>query len=804
MGILMLSTKANSNWTSQVYQQDAGDADWSAYQISLSGSSQKFNINSANTTASSLSIYEPYVTSNQTLLLSTNGSTFTSALSGAVTTTSGTFGTPTKITAKSDSTGAAYITTGNTLGSPMFIKPDGTRLWRVIGTTLTEYTLSTPNDPTTATVNGKSIGGFGNYGFCFSIDGSKLYYHTGTVLGMFTLSTAWDLATINLAHTLSVTSLNNCRQLRISYDGQYLTVLSSGAASTTYNKMTTYTLSNPYSIYGTLTQGTISTTYASLATAYTSFEFSNDGKIMLVAENNGAATPVLTVKAYSCPTAWSGLNATQLGSTLTLTNSDFGSPTTTAALSIIGGNLGGQFTVFVDRAYATFSCDFFTKYNINISAFSLGAAPTSAYYAAPRVFVDMESTSGKINMASVDTDFVSGNTTQVVVGATGGNVLFAGDTLLLNGSNSVTTTNVTQGTVNGLAAQQLTSLGNGTPYINNGNKQTSLTSTPITIKFRPDGMGFYYTTSDKSVYQYGLTSPWDISTAYLIYQFTTTYVYVCGVDWKSDGTKMYLNTYSNVSNIMTLYEYTATVPWSLPSVKITASTTISTSWLMYGGRFNETGTQYYFWYRDSSNYYIAYLPFTSAYSFVSVGTLVTALQDNVSVGNSGYQFAPVMTPGGAAIVTCYQTNGYTQEQLLKTSGQLAASGSLPWNYNSPTNGSSNAMNFPVIGAVPIDACDFSPDGTRMFVAKGSTLYYFKVRTKPLTQYTATYSSQGYSPTSVNIPDRSIEQTITTTLSGGNMTFATSQVTKPGRALAVRVNSPYQGTTLTGLTINLWK
>jgi hypothetical protein len=92
----------------------------------------------------------------------------------------------------------------------------------------------------------------------------------------------------------------------------------------------------------------------------------------------------------------------------------------------------------------------------------------------------------------------------------------------------------------------------------------------------------------------------------------------------------------------------------------------------------------------------------------------------------------------------------------------------------------------------------------MFVAKGSTLYYFKVRTKALTQYTATYATQSYSPTSVNIPDRSVEQTITTTLSGGNMSFSTSQVVKSGRALAVRVNSPYQGANITGLTINLWK
>jgi hypothetical protein len=809
----MQSLKNSATWISSTYTQEAIDTDWTAYQVSLTGTSKAYNIYSATTTSTQLSLYDgPNIVANQPLLLSTNGSTFTSGVAGAITTSLPVFPTPTKVTANSSTSATNLPSSGTSLGAPLFIKPDGTKLWRVIGTTLTEYTLSTPFDFTTAAANGRTIASFSNYGFCFSADGSRLHSCDGTYFYTRVLGLAWDITTAGALSIYTMpASTAACRQMRISSDGQYVAIMTNGSAGNTgnFNKIYTYQCATPNQLVTTTNIG-ISSTFATAAAAYCGgFEFSPDGKVFIVAQSNGSATPVANVTAYTCNTPWipnSGAYV-QLGATFTLTNSDFSSLASTVPMGMVGHPLGTSFTVFFGVAsYATFSTDFNTKQNINIQNFNLGTAPTYAYAQSPRVFVDMEATSGQVTLMPIDQDFISATTSQVIFGANGAGLVATNDKLLLNGNTSVSVSSVSAGSTGGLTAQYL---GRGVNYIKDSGKTFGLPFTPYSMKVRADGSALYFTTGNANIYQYSLTTPWDITTAYLanllVLNSTSVTGYTAtnnGVDFKPDGTKMYVNAGNGTGYC---YEFTLSTPWNIGTAVYTNRkfVTVSSSGVStYGGRFNETGTQYYYQYIDASGcntyYYLYYVALSTPYDLSSAGSYASFYSSGTSSNTPGGSLGPVLAPGGNTLLTI---GNAVAEQVLSTPNSLSGGFS---STQAAATSNTNAITFPGIGLTYASCIEFSPDGTRIFVVRNSIVYMFKCRTKPLTQYTANFATQSFTPTSVYFPDRSVEQSITTTLSGGNMTFATSQILKGGRAVGMKVLSPIMGTTISNLTLNLWK
>lgn len=817
----MFSTKNSANWNSTTFTQESGDTDWSAYQVSITGSSRKFNINSASTTSSQLSLYDGQnISVGQTLLLSTDGATFTSGVAGAITTAAPTFPTPSKVTANS-AVNPSYFPTTSSLAAPSFLKPDGTKLWRVVSTVLTEYTLSTPFDYTTATANGRVISSFGNYGFCFSADGSRLFSCDGSSFFTRVLGVAYDITTAGFVTGISMPSSTSAvRTMRISPDGQYVTLMSNGTAGTTSNANSIYTFqcATPNHLSSTTLLYT-SSSFGGGTAGYSSFEFTPDGKTFLLLNTTGAATPVCTVKAYACTTPWSAAsgNFSLIGTTLTLSNSDFTTVGTNSPLGIIAHPHGTSFTVFWGTTgFVTYSTDFNTKQNINISSYGLSAAPTSAYYQAPRVFVDMEATSGQVNLMSTDQDWISATTTQVVFGANGANLLAVGDQLALSTrSNLVTTTSVTAGSTGGLSAQYMGWSSTGTPYIKNGNAFFAPPTTPVAIKVRSDGSSFYYVAGNNYVYQYNMTTPWDLSTVYLANTIVLTstvlsgYSSTCnGIDIKPDGTKLYLTANASGS-YMKCFELTLSTPWNIGTAVSSSRTMTLTptgGYNVLGGRFNETGTQFYYFYADASGcvtyFAIRYVNLSTPYDLSTAGSPINATSVTATNDFPAGQMAPTLSPGGNTLITMYNN---VAEQKMATAGTFAPSGTFSATCTTASSNTTDTINFPVLGrGNGGQCCDFSPDGMRFLFVKNGVVYMFKCRTKPLTQYTCGFTTQGSASTAVFIPDRSVEQSVTTTLSGGNMTFATSQVSKTGRAAAIRVNSPYQGTTISNVTLNLWK
>ena len=155
----MLSNKSSAVWASATSTQGVGETDWTAYQLSLTGNSQQFSLVPGQSTSTSLVTYDGYyISSGQGMLLSTNGTSFTSGNAGAVTTTASTFPTPTVGT---NATSPIITYSTATTGYGSYMKPDGTRLWISLGSspagTIIEYTLTTPFDVTTATANGRTF-----------------------------------------------------------------------------------------------------------------------------------------------------------------------------------------------------------------------------------------------------------------------------------------------------------------------------------------------------------------------------------------------------------------------------------------------------------------------------------------------------------------------------------------------------------------------------------------------------------------------------------------------------------------------
>lgn len=796
----MQATKNLATWASATYTQEAGDTDWSKYQLSVQATPKQYSIVTAATTATSLSTYDGYdILSGSGLLLSTDGSSLISGTAGVVTTTAPTFPAPTKDATQSSTTNTNFVT-ATTIGTPYFVKPDGTKVWRVVGTTLTEYTLSTPWNLTTAVANGRTISSFGNFGFCFDPYGTVIYIlGSGGQLSYRALGAAWDITTSGSAQTGSALNAiaSTCRQLRISPDGMFLIAGSSSAAGTTSPNNAIFTFSftqafNPNAV--TVTATYQSPALSSGATGYMNFDVTPDGKTFVIVRSDGAASPVLSVLVYAVTTPWSMAtgNFTQLGSTFLPTMADFTGLSATAPLGCFLASNGTRLNILfgATTSYNSYVVDLNTKYNVNISSFSLGAAPVAAYRQLPRVYVDMESAANKINLFNKQLDFVSSTTTQAVVGADGAGIFTTGSQLLLNETTLVTTSNVTQGTAGGLAAQ---TWWGPTGYVSYSGKYLAVLGGGNTraIRISSDGSNFYVC-STAGTYQYKLATPWDISTATL---FTSLNLTSYGIDFNPDGTKAFIFT-----GINTLTEYQLKSPWNIATLTATGVTKTGLTTVEAGGRFTPSGTQFYY-SAVPSNYTLTVYGLSTPFDITTFGG-ATNFNSDLNGYYSGQRCNPVLEPSGAFLAMGMYNAYITNEPLLTafdvlttqaTRSLATAATSLYWPAG--TTGSTGAHGL-----------DFSTDGTKFYICAsgGNTVYQLNVRTKALTQYTCTFPTQASAPTTVFQPDGGVEATLTGSIVGGNISITSPEVIRSGRAVAMKVVSPQAGADMTNLTLNLWK
>ena len=94
-------------------------------------------------------------------------------------------------------------------------------------------------------------------------------------------------------------------------------------------------------------------------------------------------------------------------------------------------------------------------------------------------------------------------------------------------------------------------------------------SRPISMKFNSDGSKMYINGfTNKRIYQYTLSTPWDLSTVSYdsIYRQLATYQYYDDFYFKSDGTKLYITLIAIDGSVMVVEEFVLSTAWSLSDV----------------------------------------------------------------------------------------------------------------------------------------------------------------------------------------------------------------------------------------------
>lgn len=173
---------------------------------------------------------------------------------------------------------------------------------------------------------------------------------------------------------------------------------------------------------------------------------------------------------------------------------------------------------------------------------------------------------------------------------------------------------------------------------------TATETVPNGLFFKPDGTKMYMIgSSSDRVYEYDLSTPWQINTAVVLNSFSVTAQGVTpeGVSFKPDGTKMYIIELTTNS----VYEYNLSVAWDITTAVVLRSVSLAA----YGAlgtdiTFNDDGTRMYislstrlwqFTLTEAWNVTTATYEDTSRFNLTATETTLTTLDFN-DVGTKMY------------------------------------------------------------------------------------------------------------------------------------------------------------------------
>jgi len=118
---------------------------------------------------------------------------------------------------------------------------------------------------------------------------------------------------------------------------------------------------------------------------------------------------------------------------------------------------------------------------------------------------------------------------------------------------------------------------------------------PVAMTFKPDGTKMYISGQHGIVYQYILSTPWDINTVSYDnknYDVTGQNWYPYGIHFKPDGAKMYIIINSGTGE-GAVYQYTLSTPWDVSTASYdSVSFSLSSNW-WYDIQFKPDGTKMY-------------------------------------------------------------------------------------------------------------------------------------------------------------------------------------------------------------------
>lgn len=464
--------------------------------------------------------------------------------------------------------------------SGIYIKPDGTKMYvsDIDTDKVYQYSLSTAWDASTATYDSKSISTLSQHGYpngiYFKSDGTKFYMiDSATSVYQYSLSTAWDVSTA-------------------SYD------------SVSYN------YDNDVNISGR------------------DIFFKSDGLRMYL-----LGTGNYDILSYTLSTAWDLSTASFDGTSacLDITNTVDAFPTGLYisddgyALFIIGTALDLVTKITLSTAWDVSTGDIGNRTNFSVSSEMTFPNGMTMGDNGAKLYV--------LNSASGTSEGVYQYSTGSPV-TTGSFDLSTGNYFTDTPSADVEYTFSNSGDVQSFQLEVTgNSAGFGITDLSYDSKSADVSSQiayAAGVAFKTDGTKMYVTsaasTGSGDVFQYTLSTAWDVSTAsydsvsYSNGSITNGY----GLQFKSDGTRLYIQAYEDDR----VYEHTLSTAWDLSTTSATGNSLYygSQTASAYDFTISSDGTKIYVSNNDSPMY---------QYTMSTAWDISTASYDSVTFAVSG-------------------------------------------------------------------------------------------------------------------------------------------------------------------------
>lgn len=387
-------------------------------------------------------------------------------------------------------------------------KPDGTKMYVLDISTdrVYQYTLSTAWDISTASYDSVSFQtpDSGPRGIFFKPDGTVIYGVgiAGDIVYQNTLSTAWDLSSYSSAQTFNVSSQDGTPEdVFFKSDGSKMYILG-GSTERVYQ----YSLSTAWDV-STASYDSVSFSVISQDSSPRGIFFKSDGtKMYMIGTANDK------VHQYSLSTAWDL-------TTTSIYNSSY--------VYITG------FSSIRDLA---FKSDGTKMYVLD------GLTPGTIYQYTANTAWDAKSSSYDSVSYNIQT---TNDSPEAIAFKSDGTILYALDTRGLIQEHTVSTPwDLSTATYSGVSVDIV---GVESTYV-------------YDFFFKPDGTKIYAINNSEQIFQYSLSTPWDISTAtYDSIVFNGGTTFSNRLNFKLDGSKLFTFNYTTGE----IKEYLLSTPWDI-------------------------------------------------------------------------------------------------------------------------------------------------------------------------------------------------------------------------------------------------
>jgi len=577
----------------------------------------------------------------------------------------------------------SFLSSGQgTHATGLSFKTDGTKMYILNATndSVYQYSLSTAWDVSTASYDSVSFSITSQdteaYDLHIKTDGTKFYvagYNSNTVY-QYSMSTAWDLSTASYdSVSFSVASQEN--QLTSIYFKTDGTKLY--AVGITNDTIYQYTLSTAWNV-STASYDSVSFSVGPQETFPASLEFNSNGSTLFVIGGSGQ-----DVNYYALSTAWDISTASYTG-------------------------------VFDTSSQDTNPQDIFFK------------PDGTKMYLAGRTTNRIHQYSTALNTASLDLstgsvfDYTPTSDVQVTLTNPAASGTSSGATLLLEGGAAASYdlanaayNNVsfdissqvgyaisvafdTTGTImyagngaNNIIYQYSLSSAFDVSTASYASKSLTESNQPQGIAFKSDGTKLYTSIAGSLVKQWSLSTAWDISTA----TYDSVSLSAAGglsIVFKTDGTKLYV-IYGSGD---TLYSYSLSTAWDLSTASATGNTFVFTSQegQPKGVAFSSTGANMYMVGQGNDTVY--------EYSLSTPWDISTASYTSLSFSINSQESNPAaltFNPSGSKMYAVGQTNNTVYQYNTATPATITYDPDLQWSGGtaptSPAIGETDVITF---------------------------------------------------------------------------------------------------------------